>query len=56
MIPAASTWNTAAASYLTGMGTVPVVLLTIGKTSLSDTGGYARVLSSYKTGVANSRA
>ena len=56
MIPAASSWNTAAASYLTGMGTVPVVLLTIGKTSLSDTGGYARILSSYKTGVANQYA
>ena len=53
MIPATADWTQAAQTYLTGGGVTPVVLLTIGKTSLTDSGGYARILSSNRTGVMN---
>jgi hypothetical protein len=43
----------AAKGYQTGAPGTPIVLLTIGKASLTDTGGYARILSSYATGMAD---
>jgi len=53
MVPASTQWTQAAQSYQQGTGATPVVLLTIGKLSLTDTGGYPRILSSNRTGVTN---
>lgn len=45
MMTATQNWQNSAAAYQSGAGSNPIVFLTIGKSSLTDSGGYPRVFS-----------